>query len=87
MSEPDKMRGMDLETYKITQNLTYEDLATEIGVTQAKQARSYALGHIWPRTEQLEKIVKACEGVTIEDMHARRMRYRRFLRGQHRRVA
>jgi len=87
MSEPDKMRGMDLKTYKSTHGLTYEDLAMEIGVTQAKQARSYALGHIWPGTEQLEKIVKACEGVTIEDMHATRLRYRRSLRSAHRRVA
>lgn len=91
MSKRDKVRGMDLETYRTKRGLTYESLAHEIGVTQAKQARAYALGHIWPRAKRLQRIIKACSGVTIDAMHARRLRFDaerdRFLRSPHRQVA
>lgn len=71
------MRRMDLETYKTSNELSYDELARQIGVTQAKQARAYALGHQWPRSAQLQKILKACGGVTVEAMHDRRMRFLR----------
>ncbi len=64
---------MDLEAFRIKRELSYSDLADLIGITQAKQARSYALGHSWPRAAQLEKILSAAKGVTLAAMHKRRL--------------
>ena len=69
---------MDLETYRTSIGLSYTQLADLIDVRQAKQARSYALGHSWPRSTQLQKIIKATKGaVTIEAMHKRRLDFLR----------
>ncbi len=64
---------MDLEAFRIKRGLSYADLAQLIEVNQAKQARSYALGHSWPRATQLEKIISAAKGVSLAAMHKRRL--------------
>lgn len=65
---------MDLEGYRINRSMTYTQLAELIEVNQAKQARSYALGHSWPRSTQLQTILQRTKGaVTLEDMHKRRL--------------
>ncbi len=64
---------MDLEAYRLKNNLSYTQLAELINVKQAKQARSYALGHSWPRSNQLQTIIKSAKGVTLEAMHKRRL--------------
>ena len=71
---------MTLDEWRHTQNLTYSQLATKIGVTQAGTARRYALGEQWPRPETLDRIVAATNGaVTVDDMHACRVAW---LKGQ-----
>lgn len=64
---------MDLETFRTRRRLSYKELADLIGVSQPKQARSYALGHAWPRAAQVQKILSACKGVTVAGMHRRRV--------------
>lgn len=67
---------MDLEAYRTKQELSYAQLADLIEVSQAKQARAYALGHAWPRSEQLQTIIeKTGAVVTVEAMHERRILY------------
>lgn len=71
--------AVDLETFRVKSNLSYQQLAKLIGVPQAKQARSYALGHRWPRDGAvLDAIVARTNGgVSIEAMHRRRSIYQR----------
>jgi predicted transcriptional regulator len=67
---------MDLEAFRTKRELSYAQLAELIEVSQAKQARAYALGHAWPRSEQLQKILKKTRGaVTVEAMHAQRLSF------------
>jgi len=58
--------------------MTYAQLAQLIEVSQPKQARAYALGHAWPRSEQLQKILRKTKGsVTMEAMHEKRLAFHR----------
>lgn len=65
---------MDLERWRIGRELTYEQLAALIGVSQARMARRYALGEQSPRPETVEQIRLATGGeVTPNDLHDSRI--------------
>lgn len=70
---------VDLETFRVSSRMSYRQLADLIGVRQEKQARSYALGHSWPRSGKvLDMIVERSNGrVSIDAMHRRRSEFQR----------
>lgn len=70
----------DLEAYRKRQGLSYQALADLIGVSQAKQARDYALGHRWPRDASVLDTIASRTGVSIAAMHKRRNDYQRGVR-------
>jgi len=75
---------MDLEQFRISRRLTWQQLSDLTGAKSASQARRYALGEQWPREDRLQQIIDACEGlVDVLSMHRRRMdwcrRHRRFI--------
>lgn len=73
---------LDLEAYRQREGLTYEALATEIGVGHASQARRYALGERWPEPDTLDRVVAlSCGAVSILAMHHRRAAWLREHRG------
>lgn len=73
---------LDLEAFRLAKAWSYGELADFIGVTQAKQARAYALGHRWPRDAGLlNAIVEKSGGVvSIAAMHDRRSHYQSMVR-------
>ncbi len=67
---------LDLEQYRLTNELTYEALAELIGVRNKAQARTYALGIRWPKPQRLEEILRSTGGlVTIRAMHRRHLAF------------
>lgn len=71
-------RTMMLEDYRNENGLTYEALAKLIAVSSARQAHRYAVGSAVPRTEIVERIIRATEGiVTPNDLHAARVAWLR----------
>jgi hypothetical protein len=67
----------DLEAYRKRHGLSYQGLADLIGLSQAKQAREYALGHRWPRDASVLNTIESRTGVSITAMHKRRNEYQR----------
>lgn len=70
----------DLEAFRRRQGLSYQALADLIGVSQAKQARDYALGHRWPRDASVLDNIALKTGVSIAAMHKRRNEHQRGVR-------
>jgi hypothetical protein len=70
--------GIDLETFRQEQGLSYQGLADLIGIKQNRQAQAYAVGEVWPGTEMLEQIrLSTRDEVDIFAMHQRRLRWLR----------
>lgn len=68
--------GLDLETWRQREGLTFQQLASEIGTPSASQARRYALGERWPDPDVIETIKRVTLGeVTIFAMHRRRTQW------------
>jgi len=77
--------NLDLEAFRVREGLTYERLATEIGVSHAAQARRYALGERWPEPDVVERVVAISDGaVSILAMHRRRAAWLKEHRGSRR---
>lgn len=70
----------DLEAFRKRAGLSYQALADLIGLSQAKQAREYALGHRWPRDASVLDTIALKTGVSIAAMHKRRNEYQRGVR-------
>lgn len=68
---------MDLEAYRISNNLSHEQLAQLIELSSASHARRIAIGQEWPRTELAERILQNCPGVCLFKMHKRRLEWLR----------
>lgn len=70
---------MDLDQWRNMKGLSWAALAARLGLSQAKQARAYALGHDWPqRAERLDAIIAATDNeVTVEAMHKKRLEFER----------
>lgn len=65
---------MDLDEFRKTRGLNWQQLSDLIGAKSAAQARRYALGEQWPRADRLEQIIERCEGeVDTFSMHRRRV--------------
>jgi transcriptional regulator with XRE-family HTH domain len=65
--------GLDLETWRTREGLSYQALADLIGETRATQARRYAIGERWPDPDTLDRIVAVTEdAVSVLAMHRRR---------------
>ena len=70
--------GMDLEEYRITAILTYDQLAEMIGVKSVSQMRRLCIGAELLRDLRLEKAIEISGGaVTAFAVHRRRMTWLR----------
>lgn len=70
--------GIDLEEFRRSRNLTFEQLGNLIGGLTPSTTQRYAIGQEWPRTERLQQIIDATGGeVDIYAMHRRRLAYMR----------
>lgn len=71
--------GVDLETYRVGEDLTYRELAGKVGARSPRQARGWAIGEEWPQSAvALERIVNGTGGkVSIFAMHQRRLEWER----------
>lgn len=69
--------GLDLEEFRRARGLTYNDIASRVGLSTATHARRYARGERWPSDPAvLDRIVAMSGGaVTIEAMHRRRREF------------
>lgn len=77
---------LDLDQYRERVGLSYDELATAIGVGTASQARRYALGERWPPPEVIDRILDvSCGAVTLHALHQRRAKWMRA-HGRPRRV-
>ncbi len=69
---------MILEDFRTNEGLTYEALATLIGVSSARQAQKYAAGEAMPRAEIVERIRLVTNGaVSPNDLHETRIEWLR----------
>lgn len=67
---------MDLETFRLSKQLSYRKLGAIIGLSHPGQTRSWALGETWPDADKLQRIFDATDGrVTLRGMHRRRLSY------------
>lgn len=71
--------GVDLETYRVGEDLTYRELAELVGAKSPRQVRGWAIGEEWPQSAvTLDRIVTATDGrVSIFAMHQRRLEWER----------
>lgn len=69
-----QIMAIDLEQYRIEKGWSYERLASELGLTQRRHARRWALGETWPDADRLAKIFRVTANVvTLQAMYERRL--------------
>lgn len=74
----DDDRGIDLEAFRLREGMTFDGLAVAIGVSNASQARRYAIGERWPDPDVIERIEAVTDGaVTLFALHRRRAQWLR----------
>ena len=65
---------VDLESFRQSRGMTYAELASLLGISQARQASAYARGEKWPRPELLQRIIDRTGGeVSVDAMHQTRL--------------
>lgn len=73
--------GLDLETWRIREGLSYGALAGLLDKKQATEARRFALGERWPDPDVIDRIVAVTGGaVSVHALHRRRAAWLRKAR-------
>lgn len=62
----------DLEQYRDARQLSYQQLADQIGLPSASHARKIAVGMSWPVPETVQLIIEKT-GITVGALHRRRL--------------